>query len=179
MEAIMVGETKPVTKRFHKDCYIEYLKDQKFKREEDVKKDELNETLKSIYGVSEIPNSAWSMLQKLRNGDAVFGGRQKLTKRYKEGYDYLLIRDTFEFCSETINYYNGTKNFGGFMGAFKYAMSIIIDKVYVVEQRNNTRDKQEMMINMHLEKAEADEMDYESSYKANKKQRVDISEFLD
>lgn len=181
MEFEMVGETKPVRKNYHKHCWEKHLKHKEFIADEMVKKNELNEVLKQIYGVKEIPNQAWVLLEKLRGGNPVFGAKQQTGKRYREGYEYPLIKETFEHCSDTIEYWNGVKNFNGFMSAFKYALSIVIDKIYVVEQRIESAKKQQAMIEKHLEKVvEAEEEDvFKTNYKRKEKANADITDFLD
>jgi hypothetical protein len=177
-ETITTGK-KPVYKRYHKHCHELYLKDKEFREQEQIKKDALNETIKEIYGVKDIPNQAWTLIACLREGNPVFGSKQKITKRYKEGYDYLLIKETFEYCTDTIEYWNRVKNFDGFMSAFKYAMSIIIDKIYVVEQRKKDRERQQMMTDKHLEELNNDEHDFVSGFKKKEKSNTDITDFLD
>lgn len=175
----MVGDTKPVRKNYHKHCWESHLKHREFLAHEMTLKDELNETLKEIYGVKEIPSQAWALLEKLRGGNPVFGAKQVIGKRYREGYEYPLIKETFEYCSDTIEYWNGVKNFDGFMGAFKYALSIVIDKVYTVEQRVKTREKQELLITKHLEVVEDNDSEFVESYKKKEKPKTDITDFLD
>lgn len=175
----MTNGKKPIRKNYHKHCWEDYLKHKEFLTEEQRKKDELNEVLKEIYGVKEIPNSAWVLLEKLRGGNPIFGKQQQVTKRYKEGYDYSLIKETFEYCSDTIEYHNRTKTFNGFMGAFKYALAIIIDKIYVVEQRVKNREKQQLLIEKHIENVDVEEHVFETTYRKPKKSKADISDFLD
>jgi hypothetical protein len=180
MEFYLAGNKKPQKKYYHKgECWQAYLKDKAFKAEEQVKKDLLNDTLKEIYGVKEVPSSAWTLLEALRGGNPVFGARQNMSKRYKEGYDYILIKETFEHCSETIEYYNRTKNFDGFLGAFKYALTIIIDKIYFVEQRKKERERQQLKIDKHLESVEENNQVFETNYKKPAKNKSDITDFLD
>lgn len=174
----MVGKTKPVKKFFHKICHEEYLKDKKFKEKELMELDELVNTIKNIYGVKELPRTAYTLLQNLRNGERVFGNRQQVGKRYKQGYKYSLIKDTFEYCSDTIEYWNSVKNFDSFMSAFKYALTIVIDKIYYVEQREIEKEKKKRMIEKHLQEV-TDSGIFESSYKKVSKNTADISDFLD
>lgn len=178
MEFEIVGEKRPLKKFYHKHCFVEHQQEKQFKAEEAEKLDKLVETLKKIYGVKTVPPQAYPFLQKLRNGEPVYG-KQDCSKRYKEGYDYLLIEETFDYCSETIEYYNGTKGFNGFMQAFKYALSIIIDKIYFVEQRVKDRKRAEIMAQKQME-----QMDLEGDFevKTNYKKpthKNDISDFLD
>ncbi len=179
MEVEVVGITKPLNKYYHKDCHKEFLKEKAFKEEEAKKMDVLDATIKSIYGVKEVPNQAFTFLQKLRNGEKVFGNSQRVTKRYKEGYDYLLIAETFEYCRDTIEYWNRVKDFNGFMGAFRYALSIIIDKIYIVEQKVKQREDQKRLIEKHFESISEDDHVFETNYKKPTKSKNDISDFLD
>jgi hypothetical protein len=178
MKIEIVGQAKPVRKFYHENCHNEFLKEKAFKEKEQSELDELTETIKSIYGVKDLPRQAFSLLQKLRNGDPVFGAKQKTGKRYKQGYEYTLIKETFEHCSETIHYWNSVKGFEGFMGAFKYALTIIIDKIYFVEQRVKERESKKAMIDKHVAEVEYDEHIFEHSYK-KKSSDTDITNFLD
>lgn len=176
MEFEIVGAKRPLKKFYHKHCFVEHQQEKQFKAEEAEKLDKLVETLKKIYGVKTVPPQAYPFLQKLRNGEPVYG-KQDCSKRYKEGYDYLLIEETFDYCSETIEYYNGTKGFNGFMQAFKYALSIIIDKIYFVEQRVKDRNRAEIVAQKQLEQMEMQE-EHVSNYKKPTRKN-DISAFLD
>lgn len=176
MDFEVVGEKRPLKKFYHKGCYQEHLKEKQFKQEEAEKLDKLVHTIQEIYGVSSLPNQVYPFLQKLRNGEPVYG-KQQVTKRYKEGYDYLLIEETFDYCSSTIEYYNSVKNFDGFMSAFRYALSIIIDKIYLVEQRVKARERAEIVADKHMAQVEQEES-YSSNYK-KPTQTNDITDFLD
>lgn len=176
MEFELVGEK--TKKYYHKDCWDKYLKHKEFLADEMLKKNELNEVLKDIYGVKELPNQAWVLLEKLRGGNPVFGAKQQIGKRYREGYEYPLIKETFEYCSDTIEYWNGVKNFNGFMSAFKYALSIVIDKIYIVEQRVENVKKQQAMMEKHLEKVEDTYEEFKTGFK-KKTKNTDITDFLD
>lgn len=178
MEFDLVGVTKKSRKYYHKgDCWDTYLKEKAFKEEEQAKKDQLNEVLLEIYGVKQVPKDAWAILEDFRCGVPIFKGRQ-VSRRYKEGYDYLLIKETFSFCSETIEYANRTKNFNGFMGAFMYAMAIIMDKIFVVEKRQKEREAKRIQMQRHIENIDHEDQTFESNYKKPSK-RTDITEFLD
>lgn len=179
MEFELVGKAKPVRKYYHKGCYGDFLEEKKFKEKERKEKDELVEVLKNIYGVKEIPRQVYPLLESLRNGERVFGAKQNMGKRYKQGYSYSLIKATFEHCEDTINYWNGVKDFNGFMGAFKYGLSIVIDKIYFVEQRQKEQENKKRLIDSHIENVDEDMHVFESNYKKTSKDSNDISDFLD
>lgn len=179
MEFIITGKAKQVRKYYHKACYPKFLKDKEFKNKEQIEKDKLTETLKSIYGVKEIPRQVFPLIEALRNGQTVFGNKQNRGKRYKEGYSYSLIEDTFIYCMDTIHYWGSKKDFTGFMQYFKYSLAIVIDKIYLVEQKNINTKKHEQLTEMHLEKVVGEGQEYETNYKRPKKSKSDITDFLD
>lgn len=178
MEFELVGKTKPVRKYYHQTCYQKFLEDKRFKEKEAEELDKLKTTIEDIFGIKQLPNQVYPFLQKLRNGEQVFG-RQNIGKRYKEGYTYSLIEETFRYCEDTIQYWLGVKDFNGFMGAFKYALSIVIDKIYYVEQRVKERESRQAMIDKHIEHVETTDIMFESNYKKKSNNNDDILDFLD
>lgn len=175
LEFELVGE-KQLKKYYHKGCFQEHLKDKVFKAQERVELDKLVEVIKDIYGVKLIPNGVYPFLQDLRNGNKFFG---KHDYKYKEGYTYDLIAETFSYCSDTIEYWNAKKSFNGFSHALRYGLAIVCDKLSIVEQRRKQREKQKQLINIHLENADAEDNEFETSYKKSKKSNADITDFLD
>lgn len=179
MEFVLVGKAKPVKKFYHKgECWEEYQTDRAFKEKEAQEKLELKETIERIYKIKELPRQVYPFLEGLRNGTPVMQGQQT-GKRYKEGYNYSLIKATYEFIEETLNYYHETKDdFNGFMSEFKYGLAIVIDKIYKVEQRVKNRQIQEEKMERHIKKAKASDDDYVSNYK-KPKDKDGIEDFLD
>ena len=179
MEYELVGKAKKVKKYYHKHCYNTFLEEKKFKEIEAKELDELKISIENIFNINQLPHQAYPFLQKLRNGEKVFGN-QNTGKRYKEGYSYPLIKDTFEYCEDTINYWLKNKEFKGFMSAFKYSLSIVIDKIYFVEQRVAERKSREA-VSERKEKSRNQE--YQSTNFNEKKfgkktDDMDISELL-
>lgn len=176
MEFEMVGTKTPVAKYYHKGiCWETYLKEKAFKDNERVEMDALVEIIKEIYGVKAIPNSCFVYINELRNGTTFFG---KNDYKYKEGYSYELMTETFSYVSESIEYANRTKTFKGFNNAFRYGLAIVCDKLSVVENRRKLRQKQNAQINKHLEKVENEEA-FVDTYKKKEKSKTDITDFLD
>lgn len=184
MEFDWTEAKKPVQKWFHKgECWDAYVEERDFKRKEVKELDELRLVIQDIYGIDPLPEQAYPFLQKLRNGEPVFRGGQVMGKRYKQGYSYPLIKKTYEFCSDTIQYYSRTKDFNGFVQEFIYGLRIIVDKIYTVEQREAQLAKQEEMIENHIEQLieqGTDNTEYEddfvSPYK-KKKKKTDMDFF--
>jgi hypothetical protein len=175
MEVEYIGE-KNTPQRYHKACYQMHLKDKEFKEQERVELDKLVEKIKEIYGVKTIPNTCYPYLQDLRNGTKFFG---KYDYKYKQGYTYQLIAETFDYCSDTIEYWNGRKSFNGFTSALRYGLAIICDKLSIVEQRNKDRERQQMLIEKHVETTEVVDDEFKSNFKKKKKSNTDITDFLD
>lgn len=181
MEFELVGNAKPVRKYYHKSCYQEFLKDKEFKEQEAKELDSLKKTIEDIFGLTkqDLPKQAYPFLQKLRNGEQVFG-KQTMGKRYKEGYKYSLIEETFRHCEDTIHESLNRINPNGFMGAFKYSLAIVIDKIYFVEQRVEHQKRAKEMIDSHIENVIDEDNIFESNYKkTSKTQDDDVLDFLD
>lgn len=179
MEFELVGKTKQTKKYYHKSCYVEHLKDKQFKEEERVRLDSLVLVIQKIYGIEQLPHQVYPFLQKLRNGEQVFGNQQT-GKRYKMGYPYEIIEESYLYCEDTLNYWNSQKDFGGFMNAFKYGIAIIIDKLYIVEQKVKDKESKEALANKHSESISNESPLYEKSYKKkNNDSSLDLSNFLD
>jgi hypothetical protein len=175
MEVEYVGEKK-TPQRYHRHCYQEHLEEKVFKEQERKELDVLVEKIKEIYGVKTIPNSCYPYLQDLRNGTKFFG---KYDYKYKEGYTYDLIAETFDYCSDTIEYWNGRKNFNGFTSALRYGLAIVCDKLSVVEQRRKDKERQDMLIDLHVASTGEESEEFVSSFKKKKKANTDITDFLD
>lgn len=180
MEFELVGNKRPVRKYYHKHCYQDFLKDKEFKEQEQKELDSLVETIEDIFGLrkQKLPKQAYPFLQKLRNGEQVFG-RQTMGKRYKQGYKYSLIEKTFIHCEDTIHESLARISPDGFMGAFKYSLAIVIDKIYFVEQREEERKAKQSMAEKHMENVEVSDDLFESNYQKKDKNDDDILDFLD
>lgn len=174
MEFEEIG-VKKQKKYYHKSCFQEHLKDKEFKAKEAKELDVLVEKIKEIYGVKVIPNSAYPYLQDLRNGTRFFG---KLDYKYKQGYSYDLIAETFEYCADTIEYWNARKQFNGFIHALRYGLAIVCDRLSIVEKRRIQRERQEILIEKNTQSLNEGDFQFKSNYK-KKKSSVDITEFLD
>lgn len=176
MEFEMVGTKTPLAKYYHKGiCWETRLKEKAFKENERIEMDALVEVIKEVYGVKAIPNSCFVYINELRNGTTFFG---KNDYKYKQGYSYELMAETFNYVSESIEYANRTKTFGGFNNAFRYGLAIVCDKLSTVENRRKLREKQNILIDKHLEDV-GNEDEFVNTYKKKEKSKTDITDFLD
>ena len=167
---------KKTAKYYHQHCYEEHLKEKEFKEQERVELDKLVDVIKKIYSVKTIPNNAYPYLQDLRNGTKFFG---KHESKYKEGYTYDLIAETFDYCSETIEYWNARKNFNGFTSALRYGLAIVCDKLIIVENRRKQNEKQRQAMERHIENINEDDHIFEPNFKKKPSKHTDIMDFLD
>lgn len=178
MEFEVVGVSKPQKKYYHKQCYPNYLEEKEFKEKERKEKDELVEVIKDIYGVKDLPYQVFPLLESLRNGEQVFGGRKE-NKRYKQGYTYPIIMETYKYCQDTIEYWNSVKNFDGFIGAFKYGLSIVLDKLYIVESREKEKEQKEKIMDSFMDNNAGFHDEFTTNYKKKNNKNDDILDFLD
>lgn len=170
--------TKTLRKHYHKECYVKLLEERAFKAKEAEELDKLVNVIMKMYGVKTLPNSVYVSIQGLRNGTKFFG---KKNYKYKEGYTYDLIAETFEYCSETIEYWNGRIPFDGATGAIRYGLAIVCDKLFVVEQRRKRREEQRRLADIHLQKVDENDFDDDTNnnYQKPTKNKGDITDFLD
>ena len=176
MEKVTKGK---VNKYYHKEsCYLEYLAEEEFKKEEAIKKDNLYRKVMEIYEVKALPNSFYMQIEGVRHGNRVFN-KQKIGKRYREGYDYDLIEETYEYSREVIEWSLKNKAFTSLANALNYGLSIVINNIYGVEKRRDSiRKRADMEKISENVKSEEDIFDeFETSYQSNKEE-VD-SDFLD
>lgn len=177
MEYELVGKKRPQKKYYHKHCWAKHLQEKEFKEKEREELDNLVEVIKKIYGLKKFPNNIYPFLQDLRNGTEFFG---KYDYKYKQGYTYDLIAEAFEYCSDTIEDVNRRKSFSGASNAIRYGLSIVCNKLSIVEERRKQREKQREQAERHIENVNEDELIFETNYrKPSKKHKNDITEFLD
>lgn len=140
MAVQVTGKKRKINKYYHQDkCYNEFLEDKEFKRLEAERKDNLVQEIQRIYAVKALPSTVFPLLEALRNGNRIFG-KQNMTKRYKQGYEYELIQETFAYCEDRIDYSVKVKNFNDITGAIKYGLSIVINHIHTVEKMIETRN---------------------------------------
>lgn len=178
MKQVKVGVTTKVNKYYHKEkCYDDFLEEEKFKEEEAKKKESLYQTVMKIYDIKALPNSFYMQIEGLRHGNRVFQ-RQNMGKRYRQGYDYDLIEESYEFSKDSIEWSLENKAFTTLANALNYGLSIIINNIYSVEKRRESRRSKEHMEklsdNVKADKPSAPE-EFKSSYKKKDKDEDDIS----
>lgn len=171
-----IGKQK---KRFHHNCHKQYLEDQEFKRKEKEELDDLVETIKEVHNIEIIPNQFYSYLQDLRNGNELFGRIGQ--KKSKQGYTYMTIARTYEYCRDSIDWARNNRDFKGTLPMLKYTMAIIRDKISQVDYRiEREQHKREVEIATEDQAKSVFEHVNRQPVKYRKtKSKVDASSFLD
>lgn len=171
-----------VNKYYHaKICYQEYLAEEEFKKEEAIQRDSLYKQVMEIYGVKILPNSFYMQIEGVRHGNRVFS-KQKIGKRYREGYEYDLIEESYKFSRDSIEWSLKNKAFVNLANALNYGLSIVINNIYSVEKRRqkiqSRKDMEKLSENIKADLGEEELFDdFESPYK--KKKRDEDLDFLD
>lgn len=182
MVQVKVGVTTKVNKYYHEEeCYQAYLDEEEFKKEEAVKRDSLYETIMRIYDTKVLPNSFYMQIEGLRHGNRVFK-RQNMGKRYRQGYDYDLIEETYLYSEDAIEWSLDNKAFTNLANALNYGISIIINNIYNVEMKRDSVRSREHMEAIVENVREEDNLPanlFESSYKKAKEDEHDISFLLE
>lgn len=171
MVELIEDESLDLKRYFHKDCYNSFLKEKEFKNKELLELDELVKTIKDIFEITIVPKDVFVIINNIRNGESFSGKKKNTTKRYKEGYTYSLINETFKHCRESIIYSLKTKEFNGLMNSFRYAMAIVVDKLSLVEKRIKKSEKrkelEEIKGQVRIKEGKADS--FVSNYKKERK----------
>lgn len=173
MEEVKAGEKN--FNHYHKGtCYESYLQEKANKEKESAELDVLVEVIKKIYGVKVLGNNAYNLLYGIRNGAT----HSNKNNKAKKGYDFLLIAETFEYCTDTIEYWNAKKDFNGMDNALRYGLSIVSSKLPVVEKRKKEREKNKIAVEEHTKNIEFEEQVFESNFD-NKKKKDVIGDLFD
>lgn len=174
MQKVVTGNKTKVNKYYHKEeCYEEFLMEEEFKKVEQEKRDSLYNKVMDIYDTKALPNSFYIQIEGLRHGNRVFK-TQNMGKRYREGYDYDLIEETYEESRDAIEWSLKNKAFVNLSNALNYGLSIIINNIYGVEKRRERMESREHMEevaeNVKLENSGGQPFDeFETSYKPKEK----------
>lgn len=181
MVQVKVGITTKVNKYYHeKDCYDAYVEEEKFKKKEAKEKDSLVQTVMDIYDVKALPNTFYMQMEGLRHGNRLFS-RQKIGRRYREGYEYNLIEESYLYSKDSIDWSLENKAFVNLSNALNYGLTIVINNMYNVELIRDTKRNKEHMeeLSNNVKGDSIAQQYYDSSYKKAKEDEHDISFLLD
>ncbi len=156
-------ETKVRTDRgfYHAyKCYGEHLKEQEFKQKEREELDELVQTIQNIFDLTGMPRSFYPFLNELRNGDISFG---KVRKRYKQGFEYSVISETYKRYTNDIQYWSGKKDFDSTLSLLKYSLAIVRDKIEIVNKNLQSIQSTNENIDNYIDNNYT-KLDYEAEY---------------
>lgn len=174
MKRVVTGNKRKVNKYYHKkDCYEEFLAEEEFKKEEQEKRDSLYSKVMEIYDVKALPNQFYMQIEGLRHGNRVFR-KQNMGKRYREGYDYDLIEDTYDESRDAIEWSLQNKAFVDLGNALNYGLSIVINNIYGVEKKKERIQSREHMekVSENVKNENKDDYsfdEFDSTYKPKEK----------
>lgn len=126
------GTTKD--KYFHPGkCMEQHLQEQAFKDREAKELDELYEVIKRLHRLDVLPSTFFSgYLQPLRNGVFKMGTK---VKKYKEGIPFPLMKETYLYIENTIDWARTNRKFDGALAELKYIFAAMVDKLPIVKKR--------------------------------------------
>lgn len=124
----MVRETDK--RHYHKEyCHEKWKRERVFKQKEQEELDSLTDAIVKIHKLQSrqsMPKSFYPFIQDLRNDSVLFG---KLDRKYKQGATYKVIEDTYDYCSEKIEWARGNKEFKTIMAELKYCFAIVKNNI--------------------------------------------------
>lgn len=179
---------------YHDHCHEKLLKEREDSKVAEIEyndRDMVAKLVSEIYGIpfETMPKIFYISVGQIRHGNPVFKGKG-VTKRYKQGYDYEIIAETYRHVRKDIEWANNKKDFPSTTGAINYGLHIVLDKIAFVAKKVEKRRKSEELARIHqaknsdVETLELTEELNKESLTANKtrKKKVkndrDISRFL-
>ncbi|MBU8607853.1 hypothetical protein [Bacillus pumilus] len=174
------GSEKMARKYVHLKCDEEYKNNEAFKEKELKELDELFTYLKKLHRIDTLDGRMMEKIQDLRNGTVVFN--KKKIKRYKEGVPFRDILYTYEVNETYINKTLSNMVFAAKWNEFSYVFAIVInninDSIGAASNKETVMNRREAIIDNNLVDQTSYSMDETAKYNNNKKDVLDISEFL-
>lgn len=174
------GSEKMTRKYVHLKCDEEYKKNEAFKEKEIKELDELFTYLKKLHRIDTLDGRMMEKIQDLRNGTVVFN--KKKIKRYKEGVPFRDILYTYEVNETYINETLSNMVFAAKWNEFSYVFAIVInninDSIGATSNKETVMNRREAIIDSNLVEQTSYSIDEPTQYNNNKKDVLDISEFL-
>ncbi|MGX9721839.1 hypothetical protein [Bacillus pumilus] len=174
------GSEKMARKYVHIKCDEEYKKNEAFKEKELKELDELFTYLKELHKIDTLDGRMMEKIQDLRNGTVVFN--KKKIKRYKEGVPFRDILYTYEVNETYINETISNMVFATKWNEFSYVFAIVInninDSIGAASKKETVMNRREAIIDNNLVDQTSYSIDEPAQYNTNKKDVLDISEFL-
>ncbi|PDZ55767.1 hypothetical protein CON15_19700 [Bacillus cereus] len=178
-QADMKVVKKSTNSYYHEgECWDKYLENKAFKEKEKEEMDYLWDVFEKVNGFP-VPSRFVTSLQDLRNGSILYG---KVKRRFKQGYSYTLIAETYLECAESIEWAKKTKNFKNTLSECRYGLAIISNNIVNVRDKIARKARQREEIKESVAKmtdSDTTHLTTNVNYNKNKqKKRVDISDLL-
>ncbi|NBI31007.1 hypothetical protein [Chengkuizengella marina] len=170
-----VESGRTYNKYYCKGCYQNFIEQQEFLKKEQKEMDQLIEIIKVVHEIDNVPGQFYPFLQDLRNGSSIVMGKKN--RRYKEGFAFKVISETYRKYQDDIRYWKNRKNFeGSTLKELRYCLAIVIDKIQMVKKQINQLEQQEAR--EKTKEIVPEFVEREITYKRNQKDNG-ILEFLD
>jgi hypothetical protein len=173
---------KKTNKYYHHECYNIFIEEEKVNEKEQEEKDRLNDIIKDIHEIKtpHLPEAFWIRLNELRHGSIYIGRKTK--KRYKEGFSFHVIAETYLYCKDSIKFYKKTKGFKSTTQELNYCYTVICDKITYVKKKLEKKEFEKAKKQAETKKQQENmDITHETretvKYKKQKRED-DLSEFL-
>lgn len=131
--------------------------------------------------VQQLPKFLIQRLQDIRNGTTTEPEVGRVV-RYKEGYEYEIILETFKECLEDIKFWAGKKSFKTERSRINYIMTIIENHIgEIYEKKKCENQRLDKVINQQFKDLDVINMDYKpvELKKNNTPKKVNLMDLLD
>lgn len=172
----MIYENKRFYHREH--CHQKFLSNKEVTQRENQQWDNLFQYLLRLHDVIVLPTGNISRLQDLRAGYTMKNGKK--IRQWKSGPDFALMLDAYKLAEDSIkwcitNKLNGSND----VKAINYCISIMIDKLNEANEfRKNTLKHEQAQLRVDAQESKKDQNTYIHKNNKNKKDNLDISDFL-
>lgn len=178
-QADMKVVKKSTNEYYHEgECWDKYLEKKAFNEKENKEMDYLWDVFEKVYGFP-VPSRFVHEIQDLRNGTMRYG---KVRRKYKQGYSFTLIAETYLECAESIEWAKKTKNFKDLLSECRYGLAIISNNIVNVRDKmeRKARQREEIQESVaEMTMSDTTHLTTNVNYNKNKqKKRVDISDLL-
>jgi len=178
MIVVEVRETSRGVRRkyCHKRCEAAYRAKQEFLNKEKKEFGELISVIKKIHGIEIVPQQFFPYLQRLRNGTVHIRNTER---KYKEGFDYKLISQTYIYVQKQIDDAKRRIQFESTLNELKYCLAIVQDKIHHVKRMKEKWQRQKVLEKAQQEMRDTTTLYHEREYQYHKRESgKDISNFL-
>lgn len=161
---------------YHVACVPTYMQTREVLNEENKQKNELNDTIKKIYGIAFVPNFMWILFNDLHAGITNKSVVSLRLKPPKKGIAYEVMTEAYRLSAQPIRYMIEKGAVVGTENQLKYGYKVMYSKLndaYInIKNKNKAVTKHEMTKEVDI--SSEDQVQY-----VKKDRHVDMSGLLD